>query len=59
MAFHEAYGEVALKTLQLIKRANVSPADWYDLEYMYDTDPERHQHILDHMVDGTYRPRYF
>jgi hypothetical protein len=34
MTFHESYGDIPRALLALIKKRNVSPADYYTMEYM-------------------------
>lgn len=72
MTFHESYGNLPTHTLKLIKRFNVSPAD-FDL--MLDTlnpwidgDDEKpgrpdwqavDNHIVSNSETGMYIPRYY
>jgi hypothetical protein len=60
MTFHESYGDLPVSTLRLIKRANVSPADYEMLLYKFgyvDTHfPDVEQFIRDHMKNGMYWP---
>lgn len=59
--YDENYGYLPVKTLRLIRRYNVSPAD---LDLMTDllgngdwSDVNRH--IIDNSENGYYTPRYF
>lgn len=60
MTFHESYGELPVSTLRLIKRNNVSPADYEMLLYKFgnvDTHfPDVEAFIREHSPDGMYRP---
>lgn len=70
MTFHEYYGNLPAKTLRLIKKFNVSPAD-YDLmldllgNVAWDSEKSvTRWHVIDaHIVSnsetGMYIPRYF
>lgn len=35
MTFHESYGDIPRALLALVKRKNVSPADYYFMEDLY------------------------
>lgn len=54
MVFHEVYGEVSKRTLSLIKKNNVTPAEWYMIEFEFATDKERADHIVSHSMNGVY-----
>lgn len=72
MTFHESYGTLPKNILRLIRRFNVSPADydtmldtlnpWIDGD---DSMPGRpdwdavEAHIIDNSTNGYYTPRYF
>lgn len=65
--FHESYGTMPTTTLNLIKRSNVSPADWDMMLYRWGMEwnnPDLpwdaiEQHIITHTVKGSYRwPMY-
>lgn len=69
MTFHESYGELPKGTLSIIKRYNVSPAD-FDLmtdllgfEAYYGNGKIDWTVINDHIVSnsetGMYQPRFF
>lgn len=72
MTFHESYGNLPASTLALIKRHNVSPAD-FDLmldSFMFQvadvTSPavaatwdDINDHITANSPNGYYVPRYF
>lgn len=66
MTFHESYGTMPTSTLRLIRRANVSPADWDGMlaRWGYDWDDDLpwsdvEYHIESHIVNGSYRwPMY-
>jgi len=61
MTFHETYGKLPVKTLRLIRKYNVSPADWYDIEAFMPahTWQEINDHIISRSETGMYRPGYF
>ena len=40
MTFHESYGELPTHMLRMVKRMNISPADWMMLELRFDGDFE-------------------
>lgn len=62
MTFHEVFGTMPTSTLSLIKRANVSSADWDCMlaRWGYDWNDETmpfdliERHIETHMVRGNY-----
>jgi hypothetical protein len=67
MTFDENYGTMPSNLLALIKRANVSPADWdsmltrWGIDWFDEHKPFNliYLHIESHMVNGTYRyPMY-
>lgn len=61
MTFHESYGRLPESTLALIRRFNVSPADFDLMTYdslVPDWD-EIDEHIISHSETGMYRPRFF
>lgn len=67
MTFHESYGRMPKSTLALIKRSNVSPADWDDMlaRWGFAWGDENlpfdaiENHITVHIVNGIYRyPMY-
>lgn len=67
MTYNENYGELPDSTLRLIKKANVSPADWDMMLARWgyswgDTSlpfAAIENHITVHMVNGSYRyPMY-
>lgn len=63
MTFHECYGELPASTLRLVKRANVSPADFDMLLYKFgrvDTHfPDVEKFIKEYIVNGIYRPPFY
>lgn len=67
MTFHESYGNLPKSTLRLIKKFNVSPADW---DYLNEMLANMHwdgsltheiieQHIISNSETGIYNPRFF
>lgn len=68
MTFHESYGTMPVKTLRLIRKCNVSPAD-YDFIMMessrvFGEEGEIdwtviNEHIISNSETGMYRPRFF
>lgn len=73
MTFHESYGNLPTKTLRLIRKHNVSPADF---DYMLDmfmfevqgadaffvtgaTWKSIDDHIVSNSPNGMYTPRFF
>jgi len=38
MTFHEVYGEIPVHMLRMINRMNITPAEFYMLEYQFDKD---------------------
>lgn len=61
MQFHESYGALPTTTLRLVRKHNVSPADF---DHIIDvlkipTWNELEQHIIDHSPMGYYQPRFF
>lgn len=72
MTFHESYGNLPVKTLRLIRKFNVSPADYDDMLDILnpwidgdDSMPGRpdwdaiDEHIASNSETGMYRPRFF
>lgn len=65
MTFHESYGSLPKSTLALIKRHNVSPADFdYMLDQFYapfvvDGWAMVNDHIKANSASGMYVPRFF
>jgi len=64
MVFDENYGNLPNKTLRLVKKYNVSPADFdYMLDqFMGNVDDGWQwvdQHIVDNSPNGYYTPRFF
>ncbi len=70
MTYDENYGSLPKATLRLIKRYNVSPADYdvmLDILGLAAWDSEKSRaiwsvidiHILDNVVRGYYYPRFF
>lgn len=64
MTFHESYGSLPKSTLRLIKRHNVSPADFDFMLDMFSGTVEEgwewvDQHIVENSPTGYYQPRYF
>lgn len=64
MTFHESYGALPMSTLRLIRKHNVSPAD-YDmmLDMFMGPVPDGWSWVDDHIVSnsetGMYRPRFY
>lgn len=61
MVFDEYYGRLPKNTLRLIKKYNVSPAD-FDLmtDILGNGDwPDINQHIVDNSTGGYYQPRFY
>ena len=69
--FHESYGHLPVSTLRLIKKFNVSPAD-FDLMLdilnagtssgvfvVNEAWAEVNEHIVSNSDTGMYRPRFF
>lgn len=60
MTFHESYGELPKSTLSLIKRRNVSPADYdmilYKFGYVDTHFPDVEGFIKAHSPTGIYQP---
>jgi hypothetical protein len=62
MTFHECYGNLPVKTLRLIRKFNVSPADF---DYMTDILGMANDwsvidsHIVSNSKTGMYVPRFF
>lgn len=69
ITFHESYGTLPKSTLRLIKKYNVSPADFDYMTDMLGIDawtlvlgPEWSkidEHIVSNSETGMYRPRFF
>jgi len=63
MTFHESYGNVSARTLRLIRKYNVSPADYtLMVNRLHGGVPswiEIERHIVSNSETGMYRPRYF
>ena len=61
MTFHETYGNLPVKTLRLIRKYNVSPADWFGMTASMPahTWQELNDHIVSHSEAGMYQPRFF
>lgn len=64
MTFHESYGHLPKSTLRLVKRYNVSPADFdFILDQFMGPVPAGWSWVDDHIVSnsgtGIYRPRFF
>lgn len=53
MTFHEAYGELPTALFRTVRRFNVSPADWYGLEYRFGTDWEAMRECIVSNIVGT------
>lgn len=68
VTFHESYGLLPKNTLRLIKKFNVSPADYdymLDILGVYPSNDYRlvdwdmvDEHIMDNAPNGYYRPKY-
>lgn len=56
MTFHESYGgELPVKTLALIKAANVSPADYILMQFQYGDDWSQIDHAIQrHSSTGSF-----
>lgn len=64
MTFHESYGALPVSTLRLVKRYNVSPADFdFMLDQFMGPVPDGWKWVNDHIVtnspNGYYQPRFF
>lgn len=69
MTFHESYGDLPKSTLRLIKKYNVSPADYdgllNELSLVWSDDiadcewRELELTIVSHSETGMYRPEFF
>lgn len=63
MTFHESYGNLPESTLRLIRKHNVSPADFdlmTDLLGMSNDWSEINEHIRANLSDsGMYSPKFF
>ena len=64
MTFHESYGTLPKDTLRLIKKHNVSPADFdFMLDQWGGSIPEGwswvNEHIVENSPKGYYQPRFF
>lgn len=68
MVFHESYGRLPARTLRLVKKFNVSPADLDFMldQFMFQADghtpaswEDVDLHIVDNSPNGYYQPRFF
>lgn len=69
MTFHECYGELPVKTLRLIRKFNVSPADFDMMTDILGNVAYRpggiilwdviDSHITDNSTNGYYRPDFY
>ena len=69
MTFHESYGNLPTKTLRLIRKHNVSTADFDELTDILGFDAYRpggiivwsviDKHIIDNSQRGYYQPKFF
>lgn len=64
LTFHESYGYLPRRTLALIRKYNVSPADFdFMLDQFMGPVPAGWEWVNDHIVSnsetGMYVPRYF
>ena len=69
MTFHESYGNLPTNTLRLIRKHNVSPADFDELTDIlgfaaYQPGgiidwPVIDKHIIDNSTLGYYQPKFF
>lgn len=64
MTFHESYGSLPKSTLRLVKKYNVSPADFdFMLDQFMGPVPDGwrwvNSHIVENSPNGYYQPRYF
>lgn len=69
MTFHESYGDLPTKTLRLIRKFNVSPADFDCMTDVLGFDAYSpggvidwsviDTHIVSNSETGMYRPRFF
>lgn len=57
MVFHESYGELPANLLRLIKKHNVSPSDYAELELKYGAGhfDEMRQAIIQFSKNGSYQ----
>ena len=54
MTFHESYGMLPKHLLRMVKRFNVSPADWNELTDLHGTDWEGiREVIINSITPGT------
>lgn len=60
MTYHEYYGNLPAKTMRLIRKYNVSPADF---DMMTDAFGSAwaaiDKHIIDNSADGYYQPKFY
>ncbi len=54
MVFHEIFGEVPSYLLRALKRAKVTPAEFYMMETMGLAGRDMWEHIRTHTVGGEY-----
>lgn len=56
--FHESYGEITPRLLQVIKKFNVSPSDWSELEMKYGEGnlKQIESAIVTYSKNGMYQP---
>ena len=61
MTFHESYGSLARTTMTLIRKYNVSPADYDHIiqVLLIPTWAEVNKHIISNSETGMYIPRFF
>jgi hypothetical protein len=64
ITFHESYGSLPTSTLRLIRKYNVSPADFdFMLDQFSGTVQDGwvwvNEHIVSNSETGMYRPRFF
>lgn len=49
MVFHEVYGELPKGTLALIRKHNVSPSDWHEIEAWIQATGATWKEVNDHI----------
>lgn len=69
MTYHEYYGYLPAKTMRLIRKYNVSPADLDMMTDILGFDAYQtggiidwsviDQHIIDNSTDGYYQPKFY
>ena len=58
MVFDERFGEIPVVLARLMRKANVSPADFYAMEYMNMSHSDMLAHIKENTINGQYVDRF-